>query len=552
MKYVANILLLIGILWPGMLAAQANEDGSNGWLFVTLIVLLIFLIIVIYYARLQGIQAQQKVLKKLVEERTREIESQQIALTKSFEDLQLLSKIGQDIISTLSVEEISKRVYENLQKIMPLDSFGVGIYNPSHNTLDFHGVMEKGKQLPFHEIKIEGSSKLSAISFQDQKEIWIQNYPEEFQQYHSHVPDPILGENMVSIMYLPLSILEKPIGVVTVQSAQEKAYTKYHLNFLRNLATYISIALDNAEAYERLLSSEERYRMAAGQLEASLEKEHASLKAKEKAMEKLKETQVQMLDREKMASLGQLSAGIAHEINNPINYIANSVKPLRHDLDELNQIIEKVHALDNPAKREEVIDEIVSLSKQVNANFVMDEIQSLLSGIEEGSARTQEIIAGMKNFARADVKQFEQADIHLGIDSTLKLLSNMIKNRIDIHKDYEGEAIIECLPGKINQVFMNILSNACQAIDGKGDIWISTKRKNNKLHISIKDSGPGMPEDVKRHIFEPFYTTKKVGEGTGLGLSISYGIVEEHHGTIEVDSEIGKGTEFLIVLPMRR
>lgn len=181
---------------------------------------------------------------------------------------------------------------------------------------------------------------------------------------------------------------------------------------------------------------------------------------------------------------------------------------------------------------------------------MFDEIESLFNGIEEGAIRTREIVMGLKNFSRLDEDVFKQANIHEGINSTLVLLKNKFKNRISIHKDYGELPTIECLPGKINQVFMNILNNAIQAIEDSGEIYIRTFAENDKVKISIRDTGVGMTEGVKKHIFEPFFTTKDVGAGTGLGLSISFGIIEKHNGKIDVKSEPEKGTEFTITLPV--
>lgn len=173
----------------------------------------------------------------------------------------------------------------------------------------------------------------------------------------------------------------------------------------------------------------------------------------------------------------------------------------------------------------------------------------MLKGIEEGASRSSEIIKGLRSFSRLDDEACQFYDIHEGIDSSLVLLQNKLKDKIIVRKEYGDFEGLECFPSKLNQVIMNILTNSIQALDKGGELFIQTISSAIGIKIIIKDNGPGMPPEVKDHIFEPFFTTKEVGQGTGLGLSISYGIIEKHNGNIDVISEPGKGTEFIISLP---
>jgi len=185
-------------------------------------------------------------------------------------------------------------------------------------------------------------------------------------------------------------------------------------------------------------------------------------------------------------------------------------------------------------------------------SFLSKEIISLLEGIEEGANRSSQIVKGLRTFSRLDEDNCQMYDIHEGIDSTLILLQNKIKDRIKIRKEYGDFEDVECFPSKFNQVILNILTNSIQAIEGEGEILIQTIRSSIGIKVIIKDNGIGMSPEVKKHIFDPFFTTKQVGEGTGLGLSISFGIIEQHKGNIDVISEPGKGTEFIISLPLRQ
>ncbi|MEA3476991.1 MAG: sensor histidine kinase [Bacteroidota bacterium] len=272
----------------------------------------------------------------------------------------------------------------------------------------------------------------------------------------------------------------------------------------------------------------------------------------ELTLENLKLAQSQLIQSEKMASVGVLTAGIAHELNNPINFMSGNVYPLQQDLDEVFSVLEKYEKAieENDLKR--YFTEVNSLKEKMDFSYLIQEIYSLLKGIEEGANRSSEIIKGLRSFSRLDDEACQFYDIHEGIDSSLVLLHNKIKDKIIVRKEYGDFEGLECFPSKLNQVIMNILTNSLQALEEGGELVIQTVSSAIGIKIIIKDNGPGMSPEVKEHIFEPFYTTKEVGQGTGLGLSISYGIIEKHNGNIDVISEPGKGTEFIISLPRKQ
>ena len=269
----------------------------------------------------------------------------------------------------------------------------------------------------------------------------------------------------------------------------------------------------------------------------------------ELTLENLKLAQSQLIQSEKMASVGVLTAGIAHELNNPINFVHGNVFPLRQDLDEVFAMIEEYDAVIRSHKLEAYFAEVEALKEKIEFSFLIKEIFSLLKGIEEGAHRSGEIVKGLRSFSRLDDEMCQFYDIHEGIDSSLVLLQNKIKDKIQVRKEYGDFDGLECFPSKLNQVIMNILTNSIQAMEGEGELFIQTVSSAIGIKIIIKDNGKGMTREVKEHIFDPFFTTKGVGQGTGLGLSISYGIIEKHNGNIDVISEPGKGTEFIISLP---
>lgn len=266
-------------------------------------------------------------------------------------------------------------------------------------------------------------------------------------------------------------------------------------------------------------------------------------------LENLKLTQSQLIQSEKMASVGVLTAGIAHELNNPINFVSGNVNPLLRDINDIFNLIKKYDEVIKSNKLESSFNEIDLLKTEMDFTFLVKEIFNLLEGIEDGANRSSHIVKGLRSFSRLDEEKYQLYDIHDGIDSTLILLHNKIKDRINVRKEYGDLGEIECYPSKLNQVMMNILTNSIQAIEDKGEIFIQTVGSAIGIKIIIKDDGKGMTPEVKEHMFEPFFTTKEVGQGTGLGLSISYGIIEQHNGNIDVISEPGKGTEFIISLP---
>ena len=272
----------------------------------------------------------------------------------------------------------------------------------------------------------------------------------------------------------------------------------------------------------------------------------------EEALQRAKEMQAHLILTEKMASLGQITAGVAHEIKNPLGFIKTNVAPLNRDINDLLSLLEKYDSIISGQKIQDKFSEIDALKSELDLNGLVKEIHLLLSGIKEGADRTTQIVKSLGNFSRTGEEQLVLGNVHEGIDSTLTLLSGEITNSISIQKNYGDLPEIECFPGKLNQVFMNILSNAVQAIELKGEIVIKTSFDGLNTHISITDSGKGMSEEVIKRIFEPFYTTKEMGKGAGLGLAICYNIISQHNGKINVKSELAKGTEFILTLPVKQ
>ena len=302
--------------------------------------------------------------------------------------------------------------------------------------------------------------------------------------------------------------------------------------------SFEKMALDLKKSKEDLESWNKELEEKVSQRTKELQKSKEEL---EDAYRQLKETQAHLIQSEKMTSLGQMVAGIAHEINNPVNFVSTGSDNLLNKIKELDNML---FDLMDEEEKDSQVGQILTEK--------LDSMKKLIGIIKTGTERIVKIVTSLRNFSRLDEAERKDVDLHEGIDSTLDLLHFQIKNRIDLHKDYGDLPLYECNSSQLNQVFMNILNNACNAIVGNGDIWIKTYLEKIYIVIEISDSGSGIPEKIKNKIFDPFFTTKPVGKGTGLGLSISYGIIKGHDGIIEVESKEGKGTTFFIKLPVKR
>jgi PAS domain S-box-containing protein len=268
--------------------------------------------------------------------------------------------------------------------------------------------------------------------------------------------------------------------------------------------------------------------------------------------DELQKTQHQLIHSEKMASLGVLTAGIAHEINNPINFVYAGSNILKRDYEDIELVIQQVAALEaSEGKRTEIVQELIQLNKELSLEETSTVIKQTIADIQLGAKRTAKIVEGLRNYARVEKEEWRQFDLHRIIEGVLQLLLSNYKDRVEIVKYYHSDIpVIQCKSGRLDQAFLNILTNAIEAIGDKGQIVVSTKMEKANVIVSIKDNGCGIPSDVVTKIFDPFFTTKTVGQGIGLGLTISYGIVQEHCGTIHVNSQKGKGTEIIVELPI--
>lgn len=271
-------------------------------------------------------------------------------------------------------------------------------------------------------------------------------------------------------------------------------------------------------------------------------------------MSERKALESQLIQNEKLSSLGQLVAGIAHEINNPVGFVLSNFGTLQTYLEKLLRLVDAYRAAEPAIVPPQAAQALAGLRQEMDLEFLREDLPALLRDSREGIDRIRGIVQDLKDFSRAEAMQdWVLADLHKGIDSTLKIVAAEVRQSATVVKEYGTLPPVECLPAQINQVVMNLVVNAAHAMEpGRGDITIRTGACEDGVCIEVSDTGRGIAPEQLPRIFDPFFTTKPVGKGTGLGLSVSYGIVRKHHGRIEVESELGRGTTFRVVLPVRQ
>jgi signal transduction histidine kinase len=281
------------------------------------------------------------------------------------------------------------------------------------------------------------------------------------------------------------------------------------------------------------------------QLRAALKALGSKQAEQDQLLRKLETANSQLLQSEKMAAIGQLAAGVAHEINNPIGYVFSNLKTLDGYVRDLLKIADAVDAAGD-------LDELRQLKRQLEYDYIRGDVAALISESEDGIDRVTRIISALKDFSHIEEDEFRPADLHRGLDTTLNVVNNELKYKAEVIKEYGELPEVECILSQINQVAMNLLVNAAHAIEQFGRITLRTGCDNDWAWIEVEDNGKGIDPKLLNRIFEPFFTTKPVGKGTGLGLALSYNIVQKHNGRIEVHSEPDVGTRFRITLPIRQ
>jgi len=511
----------IALLTKDKQLQTAENKREKSYLFATLGGLAALIIVAIIMYRGNKLKQRANVLlhkqKQEIDKKAEELALQKDNLEQSYKNVELLGEIGRKITSSLSVEKIISTVYDNVNSLMDASVFGIGIYHDEIKQIEFPATYENGVALPAYSNSIYDDNRFAGLCFISGNEIVMGDLQSEYKKYLQNVPVPKQGHQPVSLIYLPLKAKDKMMGVITVQSFNKNAYSEYHLYMLRTIAIYAAIALENAESYKKL----------------------------NQTVDSLKKTQSQLIQSEKMASLGELTAGIAHEIQNPLNFVNNFSEVNTELIEELEQEIEKGN-----------LGEVKSIAKDIKENE---------QKINHHGKRADAIVKGMLQHSRASSGQKEMTDINELADEYLRLAYHGLRAKdksfnAKFETDFDNSiGRINVIPQDMGRVLVNLINNAFYAVGEKKKmskngfeptVKIITKKDNGRVEIKVKDNGGGISQKVMDKIFQPFFTTKPTGQGTGLGLSLAYDIITKgHDGELKVQTKEGEGTEFIIILP---
>jgi len=428
-----------------------------------------------------------------------------------------LIDVGTALCGTLHLRELLAAMMERVREVLDAEACSVMLVDQPTHTLRWEVALGEGAG-KLQTLSVPIGQGISGRVAQTGTVIRIEDAQND-PRWKGHRYDQETGFTTRSILCVPIRTRERVIGVVQVLNRRGGPFTDEDQQLLEALASMGAVAIENARLYENL---EENVQQRTAELMRTLAE--------------LRETQAQLVQSEKMAALGDLVAGVAHEINTPLGAVSSNTDLVARAMTKAKE------ALADP----EQIGRAISF---------LDRGTAMVDVSREACRRINEIVRSLRNFARLDEAQRKPADLHEGIDSTLTLAGHLLKNRITVHRQYGQLPPVHCYANQLNQVFLNIVVNAAQAIDGPGEITIRTRfvtdaSPDGTVVIEISDSGCGIPPDVMKRIFDPGFTTKGVGVGTGLGLAICYRIVANHQGRIELQSEVNKGTTFRITLPV--
>ncbi len=344
---------------------------------------------------------------------------------------------------------------------------------------------------------------------------------------------------LTNLLRLPFTLVEGDLeGVLFLANKKEgKEFALLDEIYISQIFDYAA----NNIAFSRLMEE-------LTETNASLQEEKFR---QEQLIAELKDTQNKLVQAEKMASIGTLAAGVAHEINNPIGYVNSNLTSLGRYTTDLLGALDRMTALVESGGNAEQIAQVQGIAQELDLEFLKEDLEMLVNESLEGTTRVTQIVQDLRDYSRLDsTASMLPSDLLKGLDSTLNIVHNELKYKATIVKEYGELPLVPCVASQINQVFMNLLVNAGQAIDQQGTITLRSWVEGEYAVVSVSDTGKGIPPDILPKLFEPFFTTKPVGKGTGLGLSLSYSIVEAHHGSIDVESEVGQGTTFSVRLPL--
>lgn len=457
----------------------------------------------------------------------RELEKKFRDLETTIEQLSLLTDLGAAVNATLDPEKIYEQALQRLVHRMGYQSAHVFVVDHARRLLRRH--QSRG------ELAIEATDSVVNTVASTGLPVVV-----------NEVSDGGAA-GYRALLAVPLRVKEQTRGVVALTSREAGCFSDADVELVSAVANHVAVAVERAESFhtieELTRGLEEKVRLRTEELRAAND-ELAS------AYDDLKRTQMQLVQREKMASVGQLVAGVAHELNNPIGFVFSNVVTLEDFVGRLRAMLDTYRGLAlAPADRARA----EARWTELKVEYALRYLDAMIHGIREGAERARKIVGDLRVFARTRDDVWQSVDLHDEIESSLTLLNHLLKDRVTVERRFGTLPPVECVRSEIDQVFLNLLANAAQAIVGQGRITIATRADDATAVVEIADTGPGIPADIVDRVFDPFFTTKPVGEGTGLGLSISYEIVKKHGGELGVSSSPGAGgATFTVRIPLTR
>ena len=574
-------ILQAGVLQAGVLQAGEADHRRTGtlprqalpplwyatWFRIVAVIGLVALVFAIFRWRVAHLRTQATNLQKLIDARTA--------------DILRLSQIGKELTATLDIEQTLERVYNHVRARLDAHVFRIGIYDVASARIRFVYEIENSVRGTGATLEMSDAERPAVWCVRERRELLTEQRSDLLNFVKTLLP-PRSGHEMETIVYLPLLVEQRVAGCLSVQSPRRAAYNKDQIEFLRVLASYTAIAVSNSSAHS-LLAAAHRH---------------------------LQDTQAQLVQSEKMASLGQLIANVAHEINNPIGAVKASGSNIEVGLEQTLQALPHLYKLLSPAE-EKLFQSLInraktpmplissreerSLTRQVSqelerdgvsnaahkaliltqvhaqddvrsylplllhpqADFILETAQGIASiisntgNINLAVAKVSKIVFALTSYSRANqTGGYLEAQLRDGIETVLTIYQSQIKPGIELVREFETLPPLRCRPDELNQVWTNLVHNALQAMNYHGTLSIGLHQRGDNIVVTIGDTGCGIPPEIQDKIFDAFFTTKPIGEGSGLGLDIVKKIITKHHGKIEVKSEVGVGTTFSVYLPM--
>ena len=540
---------LAGAIGSGLLAITAG--GGGAWLRLVVASLPLIAGGAVGYAKRE--RERRHHTQRLLDLQSEEIMYSNLELEKKFteletriEQLSLLTDLSAAVSGTLDPEKIYDQALSRLAHGMGYQKAFLLLMDRARGMLRGHRSEGGDPGTPSFEgveIPLDASASASARAVLSGQPILVNDVE------HASAPVQLAlarAHEVRSFVTAPLRVREQIFGALTVTAAQPGRFDQGDVDLLAAVANHVALAIDKAASFQTIegltRGLEDKVRIRTEQLRVANEELRA-------AYRDLQTTQAQLIQREKMASVGRLVAGVAHELNNPIGFISSNVATLDDFVSRLRAMLDAYQETELP---EEERGRLTARREALKVDYALAYLDRMIAGIREGADRTRKIVGDLRVFARSSDDAWHAVDLHAEIESSLTLLGHLLKDGIRVDRRYGDIGLVECVRSEIDQVLLNVLANAAQAIRGTGVITVETRREGSTALVRIADTGPGIPADALPRVFDPFFTTKAVGEGTGLGLSISYEIVRKHGGEIRAQSLPAGGALFTLRLPIVR